>query len=432
MSNLFFRVLLLKDQRAAALTFRAEKDRNRLFSCLKEWYALVILEKDSDEKKSMQLKISLKKRRKKVIFRIWSDSLQKKLEAPVIYFKNRILLCHFHEWRLVRTARLLTERQAAVCGFLKVHQQRAFRSWVTLLKKKRAMSYAINLLQLTIDRVTARRALLRWPGWQQYRKSEAFRKNLMQRKRERCGCMLRIIDMLDKEKEIEEEEEISKGMRTDKHLKRKDSLAERVALEATTLISREGSDSSPEGSQVATLSARYTAAVAAAKCALLTRAGVHHSSHISGELGISTTSKVQSSLDFFLGSLWCSQSREEQAVKELLLLLQIVLMAWSKAARMLSGWRAKGRTLRRSVNKVALLLCILATLTCSNKFYLIFTSALLGTSTAPLGVEDLAHYAQDSVLDRAQLSRAVIDHNCPVRHGCTCVYQFHIVNCPVF
>jgi hypothetical protein len=245
-------------------------------------------------------------------------------------------------------------RLGAVCGVMKVYRKRAFQSWVSVWKKRIATAYAVHLLQLTIDRATARRAMLNWPGWRQYRKSEEFRLKLMKKKRECSLNMLQVLEMLGKEEE--EEGRVNKecqGLRTDKRLQAKDplSLAERVAREASSLIIRERQDSRQRSDEMATtLSTCYAAAVTAAKCALSTRAGVH-TSEINGDLDASSPG-VGRTLDFFLASLRCSQSCEEQAVKELLLLLQIVMMAWSKAAKMLSRWRLKGRRLRRSVNKV--------------------------------------------------------------------------------
>jgi hypothetical protein len=345
------RVLLLKGQRVAALSFRENRIKNTLLLCLKEWFAVVILEKDSDEKLSLQLIISQKKRKKREILHFWLNSLQVKTESSARYFQTRILRCHFQEWRMLNRVRLMNVRLGAVCGVLRVYRKRAFQSWVSVWKKRKATGYAVHLLQLTFDRATARRALHNWPGWRQYRKSEEFRMKLFQKKRESSVCMLQVIEMLGKEDEEGRIEGRGKGLRTDKHLKIKDplSLAERVAFEASSLIIRESQGSRQGADQMATWSACYAAAVTAAKCALLSRAGML-TSEISGDLNAS--SGVVRTLDFFLGSLRFSQSGEEQAVQELLLLLQIVMMAWSKAAKMLSSWRVKGRRLRRSANKV--------------------------------------------------------------------------------
>ena len=354
------RVLLLKGQRVAALSFRASKLKNVLFLCLREWFALVIVEKDCDEKLSLQLNTLQNKRKKKEIFRFWLNSVREKTESSVKHFQIRILRCHFREWRLLKTVCLLNMKLGAVCGVLKVYRKDAFKSWVYVWKKRRATAYAVNLLQLTFDRVTARRALLRWPGWQQYRRSEEFRMKLIERKRQRSGYMLQVIEMLNKDNEEREEEEEGRvhdggqGLWTLKHLKIRDqlSLAERVAVEASNLVCRESQSSHQGPDGTVTLPACYAAAVTAAKCVLLSRAGTHHTSDITGDFEPSKGG-VGSTLDFFLGSLRSSQSVEEHAVKELFLLLQIVLIAWSKAAKVLSSLRVKGRRLRHHATKVS-------------------------------------------------------------------------------
>jgi hypothetical protein len=417
----FYRVSHKKKQCEILQSYKSQREVNILLCIFKEWLSLSLIGKYKREVIAIEVqKRGEKNSTRKLFFMLQGVAETKVLKAGT-YYRIKTMQMHWHVWREKRTIKILEKGLGSLFGMRKIYLQRSFECWIEVYRMKRRMTYAVQLLQVTVDRAKARRALGAWPGWKEYRRSEVMRKQIMLKRDmgEECGEGDDEGDGEGMEERKGDEEDSMQSQYTMQKKSQKQkmnsthtpswkkehspplpplplplslplSLAERLAMVVKDTL-RNSSQAS------------YSSALSSARNLLHTRTSILSSRSFSsmkvyGDIpshsesygysanpyrddsdnpsssddcnsnGNSSSSndsdtegRIRSSgmtvtdhLGFFIGSLrgTTSCSAEDRAVKELLLLMQIVLLAWSKATKSSSSMRAKIRRIKHMVNKV--------------------------------------------------------------------------------
>ena len=216
-----------------------------------------------ETRKNFYMQICNRRNVRKMFFTFisWQETIEKRIKFPIKYIETRLLRISLHNLRIFGILQILKRRLGVLCGIRKVYLQRGFAGWVRAWKKRNKISSAVHLLQNAINRFLARRALHQWPGWREYRKSEAMKMKILTGKRGR-ERLLGIIGFVEKERKREKEIEIEKEKDREKYyminnasnhtlpilssssssnsfikkIKQNFSLAERIAIEATYLV----------------------------------------------------------------------------------------------------------------------------------------------------------------------------------------------------
>ena len=416
----------------------SQKQYNTVLNIFKEWYAISIIEKRKKESKELEILLRSEIRKKKDFFSMLQNLIEIKYFNVETFYRVNTLRHYWHEWRVQRTVQFLKTKLGSLFGARKIYLLRTLKCWVSALKLKRKITYAVQLLQVTIDRAKAREALFKWPGWQQYRKSEVMRKQILLKRgigeygiqgegveemkgeetdqkdkdeRNQCNLVNKNHNLKhnqrkkSKDRLIQNEQNPQTSTRhpplqSNKHsplllslpfslpfpLPRSLSLAERLAIVV--------GDMRFDGVQ-----ASYASSLSSARNLLDVRSSILSSRSfyplkLHGNLyaysdsncdypscsddNISSNSNNSKSssnsccssdsedrrggynkdgndhLGYFIKSLrdTHSSSAEDRAVKELLLLLQIVVLAWKKTTKLSSDMRSKIRRIRHMVKKV--------------------------------------------------------------------------------
>ena len=443
----FYRVSHKKKQCEILQSYKSQREVNILLCIFKEWLSLCLIGKYRREEIAIEIQKRGEKNTTSKLFSLFQSVGETEILKAGTYYRMKTLQMHWHIWREKRTIKILEKGLGSLFGARKIYLKRSFECWIEVFRMKKKMTYAVQLLQVTVDRAKARRALGAWPGWKEYRRSEVMRKQIMlkrgigeeygegddegegegegmeERKGEEADSMQCQLTMQNKsQKQIKNKQRLAKnvhdiqtdGTHTSSWTKEHSpplpplflplslplSLAERLAVVVKDTI-RDSSQAS------------YSSALSSARNLLRTRTSIlssrsfssmklygnipshsesygysanpyrddsdntscsyGHSSNSNGSNSNGNSSSRNSSTDsdgegrrgssgmnatdhlgFFIGSLrgTTSFSAEDRAVKELLLLMQIVLLAWSKATKSSSSMRAKIRRIKHMVNKV--------------------------------------------------------------------------------
>ena len=157
----------------------SQKQYNTVLNIFKEWFAISIIEKEKKEKTELEILARSKIKKKKVFFSVLQNLVEKKYSNAMTFYRSNTLRYYWHVLRVQRTVQILEKNFGPLFGARKVYLQRTLKCWIRVFRLKRKMTYAVQLLQVTMDRAKAREALLKWPGWQEYRKSEVMRKQIL-------------------------------------------------------------------------------------------------------------------------------------------------------------------------------------------------------------------------------------------------------------
>lgn len=429
-----YRVSHKKNQCKILQSYKSQREVNILLCIFKEWLSLSLIGKYRGEVIAIEIQKRGEKNTTWKVFFMLQSVVETKILKAETYYRIKILQMYWHIWREKRTVKILEKGLGALFGMRKIYLQRSFECWIEVFRMKRRMTYAVQLLQVTVDRAKARRALGAWPGWKEYRRSEVMRKQIMMKRGigeeygeggregegEGEGMEERKGDEADSMQcqyimQNKNQRQIKNSTHTPSWTKEHSpvlpplplplslplSLAERLAMVVKDTL-RNSSQAS------------YSSALSSARNLLHTRTSILSSrsfssmksygntpsysesygystnpyrddsdhpscsdgdnisngsnsnsnsnsnstssstdSHMEGRRG-SSGMTVTDHLGFFIGSLsgTTSCSAEDRAVKELLLLMQIVLLAWSKATKSSSSMRAKIRRIKHMMNKV--------------------------------------------------------------------------------
>ena len=436
------RVAKKKKQREIVQSYMSQKQYNTVLNIFKEWYAISIIEKHKKERIRLNIIMRSEINKKKVFFSILQNLMERKYFNAETFYRIKMIRYYWHLWRVQRTVQILKMKRGSLFGARKVYLQRTLKCWVSALKLKRKITYAVQLLQVTMDRAQAREALLKWPGWQQYRKSEVMRKQILLKRGigeyeiqgVRDGENEGVEEMKGEEGKVQKDKDernrynlVNKNhnQKRNQMKKSKDRLIQnkrnaQTSIRHPPLQTNEHSPlplslpfSLPRSLSLAErlavvvgdmhfdgVEASYASALSSARNLLDVRTSnlssrslypmkLHGNlyayndsnfdypscsdDNISSNSSNSKNSKSSSSrcsdssssdsedrkgnndhLGYFIKSLrdTHSSSAEDRAVKELLLLLQIVVLAWKKTAKLSSDMRAKIRRIRHMVKKV--------------------------------------------------------------------------------
>jgi hypothetical protein len=403
-------------------SYKSQRELNLSLSIFKEWLSLSLIGKYKREEIAIEVQKLCERNVKRRLFSTFQSVVETKIFKAVTYYRIKTLQMYWHNWREKRTIQILEKGLGSLFGVRKIYLQRSFECWIDVFRMKRRLTNAVQLLQVTVDRAKARRALGAWPGWKEYRRSELMRKQIMMKRGigeeyGEGGSEGEEEGMEERKGEEEDSMQCQYTMqnKSQKQIKNSShhpswtkehspqlpplplplslplSLAERLAMVVK--------DTLHNSSQ-----ASYSAALSSARNLLHTRTSILRSrsfssmklyvnipsnsesygysanpyrddsdnpscidnnSNSNGNSSSSTDSDsegrrgssgmtVTDHVGFFIGSLrgTTSCSAEDRAVKELLLLMQIVLLAWSKATKSSSSMRAKIRRIKHKVNKV--------------------------------------------------------------------------------
>jgi len=307
--------------------------------------------------------VLLCRRRESKAYLMWSVCLNRRMHVPLMYLHRRLLRISFRDWRLSRTTRLLREKLGNIRGLYKLHLQRGFKHWGGSVLKMQNVKKGIQILEMKLNRMMMKKALLHWPGWREWRRSEGMRRELLKKHRGR-GRLLGIIDILEKngKKAKTVLDHSSQGVPPiGERINQRLSLAERLAVEATYMMCQDYYDLQGKRTYVEQsissiekeLPSTYTTALCSAEGLLSKRIKSNHGHLESNTLNIGQ--KHSKSKDQAQGGTGTqsrevqgtgAQSREVQAVEELLLLLRLVMMAWNKTAKTITNLRNKARRIR--------------------------------------------------------------------------------------
>ena len=391
----------MKSQESSIIEFEKTRIKNILISVFRGWKVSKIVEGMAITVKSNQIVKYFKLKKEYFIFISWYKQTRKRVEFSLNFYEKRILQITLRNWKLSNILRKLKMKLGPVCGVKKLNFRRSFQSWIEVWKKKNKFSYAFHILQCTYDRVRTRRALFRWPGWREWRKSEEFMKLILLKKRGR-GRLLSVIGLREremdeiKEKEMEKEKSnLSSSFELIRQRKNYLSLADRIAIECTYVICENyydnngvklkfnpndrklnGSGNGYGNESNISLPESYNASYAMAKTLLLNRTGISTNTNTDTQnrnrnndnksinhrnqnaASVRASDAVRSELnsknqiDFLFKFLKTPSTRAEQAVKEIFLLLHLVLAGWLKAVKTLKILRIKERKLFYSHQKV--------------------------------------------------------------------------------
>ena len=372
----------LRIQRMMAATIGHKKANNHLLECFQNWSAIRMTEKDVMKKKFESVFILKRMKCTSRHFSFWLKKVHLKENDIVRCFDNVVLRRCMRDWRMMRPIRLLKENFGVVCGVHRVYLQRAWCSWKDLFKKKCRIAYALSLLKTTADRMRARKALLNWPGWREHRKSEEMKSRLIVKHIERTHLLSYFNHMAREDKE-NTHSAINDDVNLVQHVdKKRLTLAERVAVEAVHLLCPKHTsiESSRRGYGIIELTTQttsyHTALSVANKKFMRRKAAVHVNLNNAEMEGTTINSDRNNKINKknnknksnnntmnnkdnnvleidFLASLDGSSSREELAVRELLLFLQIVFLAWRKVAKNIRLRRVKARQVVHARGKVS-------------------------------------------------------------------------------
>lgn len=359
-----------------------KKESTHLLEYFKNWSALRIAEKEVMKKKFGDILILRRIKCTSRHFSIWLQRAQEKESAIVRHYDNTILRRCVRDWRMMKPVRLVKENLGIVCGVHRVYLSRAWHSWKGLSRKKCNMAYALSLLRTTLDRMRARKALLNWPGWREHRKSEDMKRRLIVKHIERSH-LLNCFNRMAREDKQKSHSAVTAGITSvpNAQIKRL-TLAERVAVEAVHLLCPKNvrMERSRGGSHIDELTFQtvsYHTALSLANKQFMRRKAatqvrrmdvvvegtiVNSDKNITNTNTNSTTNKDSMKnkdnwifeTDILASLVDCS-SREELAVKELLLFMQIVFIAWRKVAKNIRVKRVKIRQVVHARGKVSAL-----------------------------------------------------------------------------
>ena len=173
------RVVKKKKHCEIVQSYMSQKQYNIVLNIFKEWCALFLIEKHKKEKIEIEIIMRSKIKKKKVFFSILQSLVEIKYFNAKTFYRLNTLRYYWHAWRVQRTVQILEKNFGSLFGPRKIYLQRTLKCWIRVFRLKSKMTYAVQLLQVTMDRANAREALYKWPGWQEYRKSEVMRKQIL-------------------------------------------------------------------------------------------------------------------------------------------------------------------------------------------------------------------------------------------------------------
>ena len=370
----------MKKQRMVADKIGLKKESAHLLEYFKNWSAIRIAEKEIMKKRFGEVSILRRIKCTSRHFSNWLQRAHEKESAIVRHYDNTILRKCVRDWRMIKPVRLVKENLGIVCGVHRVHLSRAWHSWKGLYRKKCNMAYALSLLRTTLDRMRARKALLNWPGWREHRKSEDMKRRLIVKHIERTH-LLDCFNRMAREDKQKTHSAVTAGINSVPNAEKKRlTLAERVAVEAVHLLCPKNisTERSRGGSRIDELTFQtvsYHTALSVANKQFMRRKAatqvkrmdvVVAGTIVNSDKNITNTNSTTNNDSMknkdnwifeidILASLVDCNSREELAVKELLLFMQIVFIAWRKVAKDIRVKRVRTRQVVHARGKVSTL-----------------------------------------------------------------------------
>ena len=160
-------------------SYKSQREVIILLCIFKEWLSLSLTGKYKKEEIAIEIQKRGEKNTTRKLFSLFQSVAETEILKAGTYYRMKTLQMHWHIWREKRTIKILEKVLGSLFGMRKIYLQRSFECWIEVFRTKRRMTYAVQLLQVTVDRAKARRALGAWPGWKEYRRSEVMRKQIM-------------------------------------------------------------------------------------------------------------------------------------------------------------------------------------------------------------------------------------------------------------